>query len=646
MKRQLGIFANDQITRAYTRIPASELMAAEERNRLARLQQNLPAGVPSHIQHDLHRPIGWSRVLGHMIDGAMVRAIGQVDEVETDEEKQALKMVADRYWKLHHEEGMDLIKLELSDLVQPLVLDQPQYLQMEAFVVSSPGLAAQLYPELFDEKSEAVDKDGLTDYRIITTRMKLLHPGVFLDVEKGLVLFAHRFFRRSLSHKNKLNEYFLQSFHRTAAEFSQLTPKLRLDPDLIGHPATVNNLMELEHWHGPKFRDDIESIRAGATEYKASNRTRFFEGVDRTHFWWKSAETREVDGKQVLYRTSEVEELIDNASGGLEDDRYGCRYTHAEFSPTASAITHFDGAIRAYHAEAYLERIEKQIDRAGKHSEYTKLFRFDGLLPVERWKRLMSDYFRGNALVPEYLGAPSTEFEAFSGPAEATAQIADEVDLSLFISLASNTLDERFSLGYNWAILPRVGRIPTIETGCEAIDAFLRTQIDISQITAMGSTDGVLNLSRMGFGRDDDFPKMMTDVVVGIARALPQDIVTLSLRRVAISLTWPFGDLMVTLSLRGEANLVSQALSRLLSVVDPTKAPSEWIEPLSELVQKLAPRSTPVNEFWGVTEGVLECEHSEGMPYRILFPDAIMTELVNRGGVKAEGFSEGPAVAG
>jgi hypothetical protein len=645
MKRQLGIFASDQITRAQTVIPASALMAAEEGNRLARLQQNLPAGVPTHIQHDLHRQIGWSRVLGHMIDGSMVRAIGQIDEVETDEEKQALKMVTDTFWKLHHEEGMELIKLELSDLLQPLVLDQPRYLQIEAFVVSSPGLAAQLYPSLFDEKSNAVDKDGLTDYRTLTTRMKLVHPGVFHDVEKGLIIFAHRFFRRSLSHKNKLNEYFLQSFHQTAADFSELTPRIRLDPDLIGHPATVTNLMELEHWHGPKFSDDIESIRAGATEYKASDRTRFYEGVDRTHFWWKSPEAREVDGKQVLYRTSEVEELIDNISGGLEDDRYGCRYTHAEFSPAASAITHFDGAIRAYCAEAYLERIETQIDHAGKHSDYTKLFRFDGSLPVERWKRLMSDYFRGNPLVPEYLGISSTEFEPSSEPTAATAPDADEADLSALISLARNTLEDRLTLGYNSAILPVLGRILTIETGCEAIDAFLRTQIDLSQITALGSIDGVLNLSRIGFGSDDDFSQMMTDIVEGIASALPRDIVTLSLQRVAISLTWPFGELMVTLSLRGEANLVSHALSRLLSVVDPTKAPSEWIEPLSELVQVLAPRSTPVNEFWGVTEGVLECEHSEEVRYRMILPDAIAAELVKRGGMEEEGPRGGSASA-
>jgi hypothetical protein len=645
MKRQLGIFVTDQITRANTRIPASELMAAEERNRLTRLQQNLPAGVPTHIQHDLHRPIGWSRVLGHLIDGSMVRAVGQVDEVETDEERQALKIVTDRFWKLHHEEGMEEFKAELSNLVQPIALDQPHFLQIEAFVLSSPGLAAQLYPHLFDEKSKAVDKDGLTDYRIITARMKLLQPGVFFDADKGLVVFAHRFFRRSLSQRNKLNDYFLQSFHQIAAEFSQLTPRLRLDPDLVGHPATVRSLMELEHWHGPKFSDDIESIRPGVSEYKASNRTRFYEGVDRTHFWWKSPETRDVDGKLVFFRTSEVEELIENTSGGLDEDMYGCRYTHAEFSPAALAITHFDGAIRAYRAEAYFERIDAQIDRAGKHSEYTKLFRFDGPLPVERWKRLMSDYFRGNPLVPEYLGVPSEEFEASPTPPAATAEVADEADLASFISLARNTIDERFALGYNWATIPGLGRLPTVETGCEAVDAFLRTQIDISHVTAVGATDGVLNLARMGFGADDDFPKMMMGVVAGIANALPQDIITLNLQKVAISLTWPFGELMVTLSIRGEANLVSQALKQLFSVVDPIKPPSEWIEPLSELVQNLAPRFTPVDGFWGVTEGVLECEHSDELRYHMLVPEAMMATLT-RNSVESEGPSAGGAPAG
>jgi hypothetical protein len=58
MKRQLGIFASDQVTLARTRIPASELMAAEERGRCWRLAHDLPPGMPVHIQHDMHRLIG------------------------------------------------------------------------------------------------------------------------------------------------------------------------------------------------------------------------------------------------------------------------------------------------------------------------------------------------------------------------------------------------------------------------------------------------------------------------------------------------------------------------------------------------------------------------------------------------------------
>lgn len=63
--------------------------------------------------------------------------------------------------------------------------------------------------------------------------MKQIQPGVFYDPQRDLVLFAHRFFRRSLSHRNKLNDYFLLSFHSTATELgATVTSRLRLDPDV------------------------------------------------------------------------------------------------------------------------------------------------------------------------------------------------------------------------------------------------------------------------------------------------------------------------------------------------------------------------------------------------------------------------------
>lgn len=642
MKKQLGVLISDQVSRAGTQVSASELMAAEERGRIARSKQGLPAGTPTHIQHDMHRAIGWTFTLGHFIDGSMVRVVGMMDEVETDEEKAELSKLADKYWAWIREERGNWAKDELSAILSPLSLDRATYEHIEAYAVSRPGIAAELYPELFEEGRDAVDKDGLTDYQTLTKRMRQLQPGVFLDPERNLVLFAHRFFRRSLSHKNKLNEYFLQSFNEVANELIALTPRLRLDPDLLGHADSVLPLLELEYWHGPKFSDDVESIPSGSTEHKADDRIRYFEGVDKTQFWWKSPETRKENGAEVMYRTFEVEELIDNVSAGLPGDRYGCRYAHAEFSPEASAITHFDGAIRAYPATEYLERIERNIDRAGKHSEYTKLFRFDGPLPVDRWKRLLSDYFRGNPLIQEYLGASS---EDFASPMETTISpmLPDEPEeLSALIALAHDQLTKEIGIDADPAAQPNGKWVATVETGCGAVHNYLSSKLDLSTAMASEPVDGVLNLARLGFGPSPTFPALMSEVVAGVAEALPLDVKEFGLKRVSVALSWPFGDMIVLLSLRGAPGPLISALEQLLSVIDPNEAPSKWIEPLADLVKQLAPRSIPVLDLWGVTEGLLTCRREPGTELRYRMPSQLLEKLIADGLMKASVPDEFP----
>ena len=90
-------------------------------------------------------------------------------------------------------------------------------------------------------------------------------------------------------------------------ENPELKVRLRLDPDLIGHPASAANLIELEYWRGPHFSDDISSIPNGVAEHKADDRTQFFGGVDRTQIWWKAPERRlRDDGSHCDYRTFEV----------------------------------------------------------------------------------------------------------------------------------------------------------------------------------------------------------------------------------------------------------------------------------------------------------------------------------------------------
>lgn len=637
MKQELGIFATDQIDLHGTCIPASELMGAEERARHAAREQGFPIGTPTHIQHDLHRPIGWSKVLGHLIDGAMVRTIGLMSQVETDKERAALDKRVARFWQHHHHVGKESLRDELSKRVAPASLQGATYHQLEAYAVARSGLAAELYPELFDLTSELVDKDGLTNYRSLITRMKWLQPGVFLDQERGLVLFAHRFFRRSLSHRNKLNDYFLTSFGMAAKEISLLTPRLRLDPDLVGHAETVTHLMEREYWHGPKFSDDVVSIPPGSSEHKASERVRYFEGIDKTHFWWKVPETRNQNGTEVTSRTFEVEELIDNVSGGLLDERYGCRYAHAEFSPAASAITHFDGAIRSYPAEVYLERIEKTIDRADKNSEYTKLFRFDGFLPVQRWKQLLSDFYRGNPLIPEYLSEGGQEFETKNNPKSsvdiesAHTQNSAGEELCAFISLDHEAVDQELVIHTKCLQLGGDLVIQAAETGGGAIDTFLRCKIDLVNVATLCAIDGVLHLARISFGATENLLKNMCVIVDGLAKWLAKDAVNLALRKISVALSWPVDRLNVTLSLRGSPGDVEIVLSSLLTVINPLEAPSTWIKPLSDVVRRFSPRQTPTSNLWNVIEGTLVYNRASDVEQIIQLTPQLVKQLQTEG---------------
>ncbi len=617
-------------------------MGAEERARHAVREQGFPPGFPTHIQHDLHRPIGWGKVLGHLIDGAMVRTIGLVNQVETDKERADLHKLAEEFWQHHHHAGKGQLRDQLSERVAPASLQGATYHQLEAYAVARSGLAAELYPELFDLTSEWVDKDGLTNYHALITRMKWLQPGVFLDQGRGLVLFAHRFFRRSLSHRNKLNDYFLASFGTTAKESNLLTARLRLDPDLVGHAETVTHLLEREYWHGPRFSDDVVSIPPGSSEHKASERARYFEGIDKTHFWWKVPEVRNQDGADVAYRTFEVEELIDNASGGLLDERYGCRYAHAEFSPAVSAITHFDGAIRAYPAEAYLERIEKSIDRAGKHSEYTKLFRFDGTLRVQRWKRLLSDFYRGNPLIPEYLSNEDRECEAENdsvNPADiesAHTQNSAGDELCAFISLDHEAADREVVVHTQCLQFGGGLEILAAETGGGAIDAFLRDKVDLANVATLCAIDGVLHLARISFGATQASPENLQVIVDGLAKGLAKDAAKLALQKISVALSWPVDTLNVTLSLRGSPGEIEIVLSRLFTVVDPLKPPSTWIEPLSDVIRRLSPRRAPTSNLWNVIEGILAYNRSDEGNKRM---SLLTPQLVKR--LQAEGLLPG-----
>ncbi|PDT85135.1 hypothetical protein CO669_31755 [Bradyrhizobium sp. Y36] len=537
------------------------------------------------------------------LDGSMVRVLGAIDEPDSEAEKDDLRSRGQDYWDAFHDEHTEPVREDLRKRLGAVDLSQARFIRLEAAAAHRLGLAAELYPELFTPSRNHVDKDGLVDYRELSKRMKQIQPGVFHDSTRNLLLFAHRFFRRSLSHRNSLNTHFLRAFDSVALDGKELQVRLKLDPDLVGYPESAKHIIELEHWRGPLFNDDISSIPSGVAEHKANERTRFYEGVDRTQVWWKSPEVRQLEDDSIAtYRTFEVEELIENPSGGLSEHQFGCRYAHAEYSKEKEAVTHFDGAIRSYLGDVYLDRIEASIDRAGKHAEYTKLFRFDGELMIRAWKRLLGDFFRGNPLIPEYLGALPSTNEMLEAPLEAEAP---HIELAALISLTQGSIAGPVNLAVDH--YQQIGDqvLPYLEIGRGDVAQYLRSRFDPKGIILASFGDKVLNVPRIVFAETDSLRTSFESEIAALGGALSRDIADDHFEQLSISFAWENDGIVTALSIAGEAKNVVRLLNQLGQTIDPTRPPSEWIEALSARIKDIScPSSTGVS-WSGVDQGLL-----------------------------------------
>lgn len=602
-------------------------MEAYERAWREKVQNGKVFGLPSNMQHDMHRLIGWSYTLGLHIDSAMVRTVGELAMPETEAENAQLVHVARIFWHEVHDHGTADFRNELVARASPIIPANARALCREAATMIHSNVAADLYPEFFLAGQGFVDKDGLVDYRELLQRTKLIQPGVFHEPKRDLLLYAHPFYRRSLSHINKLNTYFLGNFHTVSLEHPALSMRLRLDPDSIGHPASARELIELEYWRGPHFSDDISSIRSGVAEHKGDQDDRLFHGIDRTQIWWKAPESRREGDKTFHYRTLEAEELIEDTSKGISDDHYGCRYVHAEYCSEVAAITHFDGAIRAYKSEHYLARIDLSIDRAGKQTDYTKLFRFDGSLRVDTWKSLLTDFFQGNKLIPEYLGAPPKQDDNVQSENVDAEIMPNELGLAAYIALGLKQGDNTTQLWAEERVSPNGRQAGFAETGVGAVHTYLNTRFKIEGFLTGGFSDGVLNLARLNIGPAPFSSTALSDELAPLVDALQQDVDGGTVHSASIPLTWEYEFCMVTLTIAGEAQKVAAALRQLPGVIDPLQLPSAWIEKLSKLVKSLSSQVPSWGRFQDLRLGRLSVPRPDNDSIQIHGSEELFEQL-------------------
>jgi hypothetical protein len=382
MREHFGVMVSDAVSKNNLKLATGALHTS--------LSKYWRVGLPMCISHDAHRLVGWNLPVGIHLEPGLARLMAVSLIAENSDDSQHLEQAYRRRLYDRVQESAGGYEAQLRTLVGPALGGDEQLADLCTPALVGKGLARRCFPDLFVQE----DKDGLVPLR----SMEPIQPGLY---RRGpLVVFAHPCFRRSLSRLNNLNGDLLSNLEMLAAE-SDVIVKVRLDSDAVGLADRCFDPIEMQYWRGPHFDDDLGRIPPGVTRYEADERQRFFSLVCRTEFWWHSKVNDLLQRREHIF---EAEELRDRYTFGADEDLYGCRYVHSIIDETTNMIEHLDGAMREYADEALLERLDKDIAHAGRHTTYTKYWRVDGPLRLSTWKTLIYHHFRENALVGEYFG--------------------------------------------------------------------------------------------------------------------------------------------------------------------------------------------------------------------------------------------------
>jgi hypothetical protein len=377
MKKYIGIFTTDQINKYGYKFSVEAIEDA--------LRQSWKIGTPMFISHDYHRPIGFSKPFGLNIQSKLVSLLGKSYIKQDDNDQDIInEYIKDFFLKKIYAVADDE-KNELLNRLNGYLSGNEIFMKRECTCVIDVDIAKKVLPHIFI--GEESDKRALTSIK----DLHQIEPGVF-EID-GYTVFAHRFYRRSLSNINNLNDIFLSKLYELKNK-ENLDVKILLDPNTLGLAGTYRKPIELEYWWGPKFNESLLEIPSGVTCHNASDRQKEFHGILRTEFWWH---------KQNDIQSLECEEIRDIPTPGIGNDKYGCRYIHSMINNNTGLPNHLDGAIRIYTEEHFIERLDLDISKAGKNTEYFKLWRLDGDIEISVWKDLICHFYRDNHLPGEYL---------------------------------------------------------------------------------------------------------------------------------------------------------------------------------------------------------------------------------------------------
>ncbi len=380
MKYSIGVSATDEVVTddrgIKTRIMPKDLALM--------ILENYKTGTPMLLGHDYNHLFGWTRPLGIHIEPKIVRSLTIGKEIERPQEYKNVKEQLIKFYKKRLEENADKLE-KLKELINEHLLGNEIPFIQECLYIYEKDLALRVFPQL----SEKFDKNCLISIK----ELNAIDLGVYQIGE--LCIFANRLFRRSFHILNSLNIPFFYQLNKLKDKISNL--QIRIDPDIVGLASSFGMHFEREYWWGPLFNDDLTSIKPGETKYRVGE-MKNFTSLIRTDFNWKIRKFEHIfEAEEIYNNPSPIHPPINDI------DYFGCRYVHSIIKRDSQKI-HFDGAIKAYSKKQLSERIQKNLSKSGRKTNYIKLWRLDGNISIPIWKRLLSDYFRDNYLVGEYLG--------------------------------------------------------------------------------------------------------------------------------------------------------------------------------------------------------------------------------------------------
>ena len=390
MHELTGIFITDGVSRSgeCLTIPALEDL----------LWLSYGKGNPTSVSHDVHRPVGWSNVSSLYISHEMAYVLGKMYIPETEKEHQEVMQARFNFLNDQITERInDYSSAFYEELNKKGLLEPDGKLFSNGIVMyGAPDIAYRAFPCL---SKELFDGDGLIMLNDLKKHFDYRGCGVFTSKKTNFSLLLHPYYRRSFSRYNNFNTEFIDALLESDSEDSPV--RLRIDEAYIGYTPSYTGKVEFEFWFGPPYSDDIMSIPEGLSVYVPNEIEKFYYPLNKTEFIWENR-----DGM----RQFEMEEVADETMP-TEKGWYGCRYMHSFFNPETGIFDHFDGAVRMYDEDLMAERKNLNMNQMGHRSKYTKLFRIDGKLPINKWKSLITQYLRDNHDVYRYFGE-KVPFEA------------------------------------------------------------------------------------------------------------------------------------------------------------------------------------------------------------------------------------------